>query len=389
MVKAKIAYYPLHHDEYLNMRDKLKPNELDIYLYLITKHPFADSKLEIDTSLISEQLGYHRRTVQLAIKKLASLNLLEVEIIKFKYKQARHGHESRIIGKCVAPQRRPLQDRPIETTDESVIHMSEFADLRMAARCSHQNKSHQSESVDLTSESVDLTNESVDPTSESVDRQYSLKPLPDIDSSTLQTIQTIQTIQTVAKEDLDFQHKEVITESQQKLPTFSTIKPPSKISDTLLEPLTEALRSQLRKLEIPIDKKIREVIDKYGESQAWKAIRHIEATKGGIRSKYGVFLYQIAKQAEEPPKKALSAKFLEWYNRHRGEIVEDIPPELLPLDRYQEPMVRLKSRTGELIEWQRAANDTETERSPFDLRTILENFPLLKDKLRGKKYERE
>jgi DNA-binding MarR family transcriptional regulator len=78
MAKTKMAYYPLHHDEYLNMRDKLKPNELDIYLYLITKHPFADSKLEIDTSLISEQLGYHRRTVQLAIKKLVSLDLIQM-----------------------------------------------------------------------------------------------------------------------------------------------------------------------------------------------------------------------------------------------------------------------------------------------------------------------
>ncbi len=68
------AYYPLHHDEYLTIRSQLKPNELDIYLYLITKHPFKDCKLEIDTALISEQLGYHRRTVQLAIKKLASLD---------------------------------------------------------------------------------------------------------------------------------------------------------------------------------------------------------------------------------------------------------------------------------------------------------------------------
>jgi DNA-binding MarR family transcriptional regulator len=78
MAKTKIAYYPLHHDEYLSTRNKLKPNELDIYLYLITKHPFADSKLEIDTSVISEELGYHRRTVQLAIKKLVSLDLIQM-----------------------------------------------------------------------------------------------------------------------------------------------------------------------------------------------------------------------------------------------------------------------------------------------------------------------
>ncbi|MFO0108854.1 MAG: hypothetical protein ACK510_00940, partial [bacterium] len=79
----------LGHDEYLGLRSQLKPNELDIYLYLITKHPFKDSKIEIDTALISEQLGYHRRTVQLAINKLVSLNILEVEITRFKYRQAR------------------------------------------------------------------------------------------------------------------------------------------------------------------------------------------------------------------------------------------------------------------------------------------------------------
>jgi predicted transcriptional regulator len=136
MVKTKIAYYQLHHDEYLSIRLKLKPNELDIYLYLITKHPFKDSKLEIDTALISEQLGYHRRTVQLAINKLVSLNLLEIEIIKFKYKQVKHGYQSRVIS------------------------------------------------------------ESVDRSSESVDRYQSPEPLPDKDSSSLQTIKTFQTPQT-------------------------------------------------------------------------------------------------------------------------------------------------------------------------------------------------
>jgi predicted transcriptional regulator len=341
MAKTKIAYYPLHHDEYLSTRNKLKPNELDIYLYLITKHPFADSKLEIDTSLISEQLGYHRRTVQLAIQKLISLNLLEVEITKFKYKQARHGHESKIIAESA--NRQNLNFRPLES-------------------------------------------ESVDRQSESVDRDLLPKPLLDKDFETLQTIQTIQTLQTFG--EVDF-----ISESTAKaepcIESSTKLSPSKKISPDRPELLTETLRSRLQELEIPIDKKIREAINKYGESQAWKAIGHIEATKGGIRSKYGVFLYQIAKQVEEIPQKALSSEFLEWYNRHRGEIVEDIPPELLPLDRYQEPMVRLKSRAGELIEWRRAADGTDTERSPFDLRTILEKFPLLKDRLRGKKYERE
>ena len=134
-------FYPLGHDEYLSLRSQLKPNELDIYLYLITKHPFKDSKIEIDTALISEQLGYHRRTVQLAINKLVSLNILEVEITRFKYRQAR-----------------------IITQD--------------------------SESVDRQSESVDRQSESVDRQSESVDRFRRTEPAPSKASEVPHTIQT-------------------------------------------------------------------------------------------------------------------------------------------------------------------------------------------------------
>ena len=148
-------FYPLGHDEYLGLRSQLKPNELDIYLYLITKHPFKDSKIEIDTALISEQLGYHRRTVQLAINKLVSLNILEVEITRFKYRQA----------------------RIITQDSESVDRQSESVD-------------RQSESVDRQSESVDRQSESVDRQSESVDRFRRTEPAPSKASEVPHTIQT-------------------------------------------------------------------------------------------------------------------------------------------------------------------------------------------------------
>ncbi|MGB5593235.1 MAG: hypothetical protein WBM62_04265, partial [Crocosphaera sp.] len=157
------AYYPLHHDEYLTIRSKLKPNELDIYLYLITKHPFKDSKLEIDTALISERLGYHRRTVQLAINKLVSLHFLKVEITKFKYQQAKHGHQSRII-------------RDSESVDRSSCHTK------------------------VIRESVDRQGESVDRQGESVDRQPPSKPASDNGSSSSQTLQTNKTKKTLSEE---------------------------------------------------------------------------------------------------------------------------------------------------------------------------------------------
>ncbi|MEL4895200.1 hypothetical protein, partial [Crocosphaera sp. Alani8] len=169
--KIQGKFYPLQHEEYLTIRSKLKPNQLDIYLYLITKHPFKDCKLEIDTSLISEQLGYHRRTVQSAIKKLVSLNLLEVEITKFKYRQARYRHQSKQSNESV--------DRPHCNTKvirESVDRLSE--------------------STDRLNESTDRLSESTDRLNESTDRQQPLEPAPSADRRTPQTIQTFETLQT-------------------------------------------------------------------------------------------------------------------------------------------------------------------------------------------------
>jgi hypothetical protein len=190
-------------------------------------------------------------------------------------------------------------------------------------------------------------------------------------------IQNIQTIQTVGGEDANFQEKDAIA----KLPIPDPITP-SKISDTLLEPLTGALRSRLKELEIPIDKKIQQAIAQHGESKAWGAIRHIEATGETIRSKYAVFLHQLPLQPEEKLKKGLTPEFLEWYTYARGETVEDIPPDDLPLDRYGEPLVRLKSRPQDLIEWRRARSGEDlTPCSGEALRSMLDRFPGLRAKL--------
>lgn len=241
------------------------------------------------------------------------------------------------------------------------------------------------------------------------------KPLQDKDSETPKTIQTIQTLQTVEEADeVDFISEPTVKAESPSID--STELSPSKapevpevlgsllgdtgvfknsdrvqLDSTELSPsnISKDIVDHLKRLKIPIDKKIRDAIEKYGESRARGAIHHIEATKETIRSKYGVFLYQISKQPEEKPPIQLSSEFLEWYQYARGEIVEDVVPELLPLDRYREPMVRLRERPQELIEWRRVASDNDTERSPFNLRTILEKFPLLKARLGGKKNDRQ
>lgn len=93
---TKKKYYPLTHDELLELNSKLKDAEMRVYLYLMTLNPFPDSEMEIDTSRISEHLTLSRRTIQRAIKQLQDLQLIEVEFTKFKYKKAAHGSSSRL-----------------------------------------------------------------------------------------------------------------------------------------------------------------------------------------------------------------------------------------------------------------------------------------------------
>lgn len=72
---SKPTHYPLTMDEFLKLNKLLTDAELRVYLYLMIKNPFPDSKIEIDTALISEQLGLTRRTVQRSVKKIAELKL--------------------------------------------------------------------------------------------------------------------------------------------------------------------------------------------------------------------------------------------------------------------------------------------------------------------------
>ena len=199
------------------------------------------------------------------------------------------------------------------------------------------------------------------------DRQGELEPLQDKGSETFKTIKTIKTSQTAKDEAGD----DIF--SEEKLT-------PSKISQKIIDQLVE--------LDIPINKKIEEAIDKYGECQAERAINHIKKTAGTIKSKYAVFLYQIS-QIQGNSSKELSKEFLEWYQYARGEITEDIPPELLPRDRYGEPLIRMRSRPGELIAWQRAkSGESFTRCTREELRASLEKIaPDFANKLRkgGKK----
>ena len=74
----------LTHDEFLAINDQLTEAELRVYLYLRTLDPFGDRKLTIDTSVISEQIGLVRRTVQKCLKSLESKKLIDWEVVVSK-----------------------------------------------------------------------------------------------------------------------------------------------------------------------------------------------------------------------------------------------------------------------------------------------------------------
>lgn len=317
-------FYPVTTNELTSLSGKLTEAEIVIYLYLMAANPFGDRFQEFDTSVIAENLGVTRRTVQRSLKKLESLGLIELEIKSFTYR--------RIKAKA-----------DIEEPDDSRIANIEEPDDPSIALATVGSPQRQQ------------------------DRQGEPEPLQAKDLGTPKTIKTIKTSQNGKDEaGVDIFSEEKLT--------------PSKISQEIIDRLGE--------LDIPINKKIEEAIEKYGECQAIRAINHIKETAATIKSKYAVFLYQIS-QIQGNSIKELSREFLEWYQYARGEITEDIPPELLPLDRHGEPLIRMRSRPGELIAWQRAKSGEEfTPLGKEELRASLEKIaPDFANKLRkgGKK----
>lgn len=178
-------------------------------------------------------------------------------------------------------------------------------------------------------------------------KSQDVKPLPDKEPDSPKTIQTKQTPQTEDGGDED--------------------------------QIPEVILNRIKRLGIYLDKRIKEAIANSTRSQVEKALTHIETTAQSIRSRYGVFLYQLSLGGEENSAapgdvfRNFPEGFLDWYNKHRGDLLEDIDPEFLPRDRYGEPKVRLKSRPKDLIEWRRV-NTEEEEENSLSLKKTLERI---------------
>lgn len=185
-------------------------------------------------------------------------------------------------------------------------------------------------------------------------KNQDVKPLPDKEPDFPKTIQTKQTPQTEDGGDED--------------------------------QIPEAILNRIKRLGIYLDKRIKEAIAGSTRSQVEKALTHIETTAQSIRSRYGVFLYQLSLGEENSAApgdvfRNFPEGFLDWYNKHRGDLLEDIDPEFLPRNRYGEPTVRLKSRPKDLIEWRRV-NTGEEEENSLGLRESLERIaPCLRARL--------
>jgi hypothetical protein len=70
------AHYRLTNDEFLHINSTLTNAQLRVYMYWKTLDPFGDRKVEICTKAIAETLGMAQRTVQMALNKLAAMNMI-------------------------------------------------------------------------------------------------------------------------------------------------------------------------------------------------------------------------------------------------------------------------------------------------------------------------
>ena len=84
--KIQGKFYPLQHEEFLNLNRILTQSELSVYLWLKTNDPFGEKLMEADTQEIAKDLGISRRSIQRALVKLREENLIDLVINKFKYR---------------------------------------------------------------------------------------------------------------------------------------------------------------------------------------------------------------------------------------------------------------------------------------------------------------
>jgi hypothetical protein len=155
--------------------------------------------------------------------------------------------------------------------------------------------------------------------------------------------------------------------------------------------IPQDLINKLEELEIPLDGAVRKALASHPISQAYGAARHVEDTWETINNPRAVFLYQLPKQPMEKAKQRLAPEFLDWYRQAVADgVVEDVPPEWLPTNYQNEPMVRLSrpdpfsSAPYTLVEWRRLQREPDYEPNQ-NLASLASLTELLEPLKRGRK----
>ncbi len=84
--KIEGKFYPLQNEEWLKLCNLLTHSELKVLLHLRTLEPYGDRYQESSTADVASVLGISQRSVQRALLRLSELELIELEITKFRFK---------------------------------------------------------------------------------------------------------------------------------------------------------------------------------------------------------------------------------------------------------------------------------------------------------------
>ena len=375
-------FYPLTPEVARKLREaNLTAAEWRLWSYLVELEPFGDRYLELpDLITIMQECDMKKSTFYAAIAKLQALELFD-----FQYQG--------IFARNLAI---PKNRKAVRKFGNDSENSETIPKIRKVVR-------------EIGNDSENSENQSP----ETLIHQASSSP------QTLQNSQTNQTNQTeVGGGEKFFEGKQEVNGQREDeqikeagglkqgqgfkegngLETSVSVE--EKVSRAVIQKNTEVqqttdipqdLIDKLEELEIPLDSKVKAAIASHHISQAYGAARHVEDTWATINNPRAVFLYQLPKQPMEKAKQRFSPEFLDWYRQAVAEgVVEDIPPEWLPLDHYHEPKVRLSRPdpvTGApytLVEWRRLQREPDYDPNQ-NMASLASLTELLEQLKRGRK----
>ena len=148
--KVRGKFYPLQHQEFLQLNQILTQSELSVYLWLKTNDPFGGKLIEADTQKIAEDLGVSRRSVQRALVKLQQEELIELVINKFKYRLKSQSASQSVNNSRIKDDLKEVATS--RSSDDGKIALTSLVSPKR-----HQDRSNDSKIVSTTSVSPSLS----------------------------------------------------------------------------------------------------------------------------------------------------------------------------------------------------------------------------------------